>query len=93
MRSVELGERTGDDWSVVDSWKMISVSHWSEDNDVAAAESLEAVRVIGTRLEAGYFLAWYHGLIGFFLAHRGDLASARIHLGDSIKICDAIGSR
>jgi predicted ATPase/class 3 adenylate cyclase len=91
MRSVELGERTGDDWSVVDSWKMISVSHWVEHNDAAAAESIEAVRVIGTRLGAGYFLAWYHGLVGFFLAHRGDLPQARVHLGDSIRICDAIG--
>ena len=91
MRSVELGERTGDDWSVVDSWKMISASHWIEHDDVAAAVSLEAVRVIATRLEAGYFLAWYHGLVGFFLAHRGDLVQGRTHLEASIQICDSIG--
>ncbi len=90
-RSVELGERVGDAWSVVDSWKMITVSHWIEHDEEGAAEPLEAVRVVATRLEAGYFLAWYHGLVGFFAAHRGDLADARMHLDASEEICDGIG--
>ncbi|MFT5113070.1 MAG: putative ATPase/class 3 adenylate cyclase [Parasphingorhabdus sp.] len=91
MRSVELGGRSNDDWSVVDSWKMISVSHWVEHDDAGAAIALETMHAIATRLEAGYFLAWYHGLVGFFLAHRGELAEARTHLNTSIEICDMIG--
>jgi predicted ATPase/class 3 adenylate cyclase/DNA-binding CsgD family transcriptional regulator len=90
-RSVALGERIGDAWSVVDGWKMISVSHWIEHDEPGAEESLEALRVLSRRLEAGYFLAWYHGIVGFFTAHRGDLMSARTHLETSIEICDGIG--
>lgn len=90
-RGIELGERIGDAWSVVDSWKMITVSYWIEHDEAGAAEAMDALRVRATKLEAGYFLAWYHGIAGFFAAHRGDLASARTNLEASIEICDGIG--
>jgi DNA-binding CsgD family transcriptional regulator len=91
QRSIELGQRIGDAWSVVDSWKMITVSHWIEHDEAGAAAPLENLRVRATKLEADYFLAWYHAVVGFFAAHRGDLTIARTHLEASIEICDGIG--
>ncbi len=90
-RSVELGERIGDDWSVVDSWKMITAAFWVAHDEAGAAPALETLRVKAIKLEAGYFIAWYHGLVGFFLSHRGELVQARKHLEMSIQICDGIG--
>jgi DNA-binding CsgD family transcriptional regulator len=70
---------------------MITVSYWIEHDEAGAAEAIDALRVLATKLEAGYFLAWYHGVVGFFAAHRGDLAIARTNLEASIEICDGIG--
>jgi DNA-binding CsgD family transcriptional regulator len=42
-------------------------------------------------LGATYFLAWYHGLLGYFLTRRGELASARRELDMAIEMCDQIG--
>ncbi len=89
--SIELGSRSGDQWSVLNSHKMLTVLCWVTGDDVAATEDMETLRVLSTRLEADYFLAWYHGLRGMFLARRGDLADAQSHLRQSIELCDGIG--
>jgi predicted ATPase/class 3 adenylate cyclase/DNA-binding CsgD family transcriptional regulator len=91
QRSVALGQQIGDQWSVADSLKMLTVSYWIEHDDVGAQEALEALRALATRTEADFFLAWYHGLVGFFLSHRGDFDEARFHLDASIEFCDGIG--
>ncbi|MEK7425030.1 MAG: LuxR C-terminal-related transcriptional regulator [Actinomycetota bacterium] len=90
-RSIELGSRSGDQWSVLNSHKMLTVLCWVTGDDVAATEDLETLRALATRHEAGYFLAWYHGLRGMFLARRGDLADARRYLQRAIDLCDGIG--
>ncbi len=90
-RSIELGLHIGDEWSVLNSRKMLTVACWVTQDDVTAADDLERLRVHATRLDAAYFLAWYHGLTGMFLAHRGDIVAARSHLGMSIELCDGFG--
>ncbi len=90
-QSIELGSASDDQWSVLSSHKMLTVLCWVTGDDLAAADDIETLRVLSTRLEAGYFLAWYHGLLGLFLARRGELADARSHLRQAIELCDGIG--
>jgi predicted ATPase/DNA-binding NarL/FixJ family response regulator len=90
-RSIELGSASGDQWSVLSSHKMLTVLCWVTGDDVAAASDMETLRTLSTRLDADYFLAWYHGLHGLFLARRGGLADARSHLERAIELCDGIG--
>ena len=90
-RSIELGSASGDQWAVLSSHKMLTVLCWVTGDDIAAADDMETLRVLSTRLEADYFLAWYHGLRGLFLARRGDLVEARSHLQRAIELCDGIG--
>jgi predicted ATPase/class 3 adenylate cyclase/DNA-binding CsgD family transcriptional regulator len=90
-RSIELGRRSGDDWSVLNSRKMLTVTCWATHDDVASADDLEQLRVDATRLDAAYFLAWYHGLVGMFLARRGEVDEARSNLQMSIELCDGFG--
>lgn len=90
-RSIELGLRSGDHWSVLNSRKMLTVTCWVTHDDVAAADDLEQLRLDATRLDAAYFLAWYHGLVGMFLARRGDVTAARLNLETSIELCDGFG--
>ncbi len=90
-RSIELGSATGDQWAVLNSRKMLTVVCWVTGDDIAAADDMETLRELSTRLEADYFLAWYHGLRGRFIARRGDLDEARPHLERAIELCDGIG--
>jgi predicted ATPase/DNA-binding CsgD family transcriptional regulator len=90
-QSIELGEKAGDQWSVVDSWKMTTVSYYIEHDEAGATESMVALKMHATKLKARYFLAWHQGLTGFFLAHRGQFAEARVALQTSIETCNLIG--
>ena len=90
-RSIELASASGDQWAVLNSRKMLTVVCWVTGDDVAAADDMETLRELSTRLEAAYFLAWYHGLLGLFIARRGDLSEARSHLERAIELCDGIG--
>ncbi len=90
-RSIELGSATGDRWAVLNSRKMLTVVCWVTGDDIAATDDMEALRELSTRLGADYFLAWYHGLLGTFIARRGDLVAARSHLERAIELCDGIG--
>jgi len=90
-RSIELGSASGDEWSVLSSHKMLTVYSWVTGDDVAAADDMERLRVLSTQLDADYFLAWYHGLLGLFLVRRGDLMEARSRLHRAIELCNRIG--
>ena len=90
-RSVELGTRIGDDWAVLNSSKMMTAAGWAAQDETLVMADLEVLRDRAAPLGATYFLAWYHGLGGYFLTRRGDLASARRELDTAIEMCDLIG--
>jgi len=90
-RSIELGLRIGDEWAVMNSQKMITAAAWAAQDEGSALEALETLRRHAARFDADYFLAWYHGLLGTLLAHRGDLIQARMHLEVAIETCDRVG--
>jgi DNA-binding CsgD family transcriptional regulator/tetratricopeptide (TPR) repeat protein len=90
-RSVELGLRIGDDWAVLNSSKMMTAAGWSSQDEALVLADLEVLRDRAAPLGATYFLAWYHGLLGYFLTRRGELASARRELDIAIEMCDQIG--
>ncbi len=90
-RSVELGMRIGDDWAVLNSSKMMTAAGWASQDDALAMADLDVLRDRATALEASYFLAWYHGLRGYFLTRRGELSTARSELDTAIEMCDRIG--
>jgi len=90
-RSIELGRGIGDEWAVMNSQKMITAAAWAAQDEGSALEALETLRRHAARFDAAYFLAWYHGLLGTLLAHRGDLIQARMHLEVAIETCDRVG--
>ena len=90
-RSVELGLRIGDDWAVLNSSKMMTAAGWAAQDEALVMADLEILRNRAAPLGATYFLAWYHGLLGYFLTRRGELASARRELDIAIEMCDEIG--
>ncbi len=90
-RSVELGARIGDDWAVLNSSKMMTAAGWAAQDEARAMADLEVLRDRSTPLDATYFLAWYHGLRGYFLTRRGELSTARAELDTAIDMCDRIG--
>ena len=90
-RSVELGLRIGDDWAVLNSSKMMTAAGWAAQDEALVLADLEVLRDRAAPLGATYFLAWYHGLLGYFLTRRGELASARRELDMAIEMCDQIG--
>ena len=76
-QSIELGLRIGDDWAVLNSRKMLTAAGWASQDEPAARADLEALRAHASRVDAIYFHAWYHGLLGYFLTRRGELELAR----------------
>jgi predicted ATPase/DNA-binding CsgD family transcriptional regulator len=90
-RSVELGTRIGDRWAVLNSSKMMTAAGWAAQDEALTLADLEVLRDRAAPLDATYFLAWYHGLRGYFLTRRGELASARSELDTAIELCDRIG--
>jgi predicted ATPase/DNA-binding CsgD family transcriptional regulator len=90
-RSVELGMRIGDDWAVLNSSKMMTAAGWAAQDEALVMADLQVLRDRAAPLGASYFLAWYHGLLGYFLTRRGELASARRELDTAIGMCDLIG--
>ena len=76
-RSIELGRRTGDDWAVVDGWKMLTMTWIFQDDYDALAPALAEFRSVSERLGSKFFIAWYHTTIGWIGAFRGDFARAR----------------
>ena len=90
-RSVELGLRIGDDWAVLNSSKMMTAAGWAAQDEALVMADLEVLRDRAAPLGATYFLAWYHGLLGYFLTRRGELASARRELDIAIEMCDLVG--
>ena len=90
-RSVELGIRIGDDWAVLNSSKMMTAAGWAAQDETIVMADLEVLRDRAAPHGATYFLAWYHGLRGYFLTRRGELASARRELDTAIEMCDLIG--
>jgi predicted ATPase/DNA-binding CsgD family transcriptional regulator len=90
-RSVELGMRIGDDWAVLNSSKMMTAAGWAAQDEALVMADLQVLRDRAAPLGASYFLAWYHGLLGYFLTRRGELASARRELDAAIGMCDLIG--
>jgi len=90
-RSVELGTRIGDDWAVLNSSKMMTAAGWAAQDDALAMADLDVLRDRAAPLDADYFLAWYHGLRGYFLTRRGELPTARSELDTAIEMCNRIG--
>jgi predicted ATPase/DNA-binding CsgD family transcriptional regulator len=90
-RSVELGMRIGDGWAVLNSSKMMTAAGWAAQDEALVMADLQVLRDRAAPLGASYFLAWYHGLLGYFLTRRGELASARRELDIAIEMCDLIG--
>ena len=90
-RSVELGTRIGDYWAVLNSSKMMTAAGWAAQDETVVMADLEVLRDRAAPLGATYFLAWYHGLRGYFLTRRGELAPARRELDTAIEMCDLVG--
>jgi predicted ATPase/DNA-binding CsgD family transcriptional regulator len=90
-RSVDLGTRIGDDWAVLNSCKMMTAAGWAAQDESLVLDDLETLRDHAAPFDATYFLAWYHGLRGYFMSRRGELASARSELDIAIEMCDRIG--
>jgi predicted ATPase/class 3 adenylate cyclase/DNA-binding CsgD family transcriptional regulator len=89
--SIELARSIGDDWAVGDGLKMTTIA-WGARGDYdgltnAARELLD----VAVRLGNKFFIAWYHTMIGYVAAHRGDFAAARDQLETSIALCDEVG--
>jgi predicted ATPase/class 3 adenylate cyclase/DNA-binding CsgD family transcriptional regulator len=76
-RSIELGRRTGDDWAVVDGWKMLTMTWIFQDDYDALAPALVEFRSVSERLGSQFFIAWYHTTIGWIGTFQGDFARAR----------------
>ncbi len=90
-QSIELGLRLDEQWTVLNSRKMLTVAGLSAQDEARARPDLESLRRHAEGCDARYFLAWYHGVNGMFLARRGELAEARSQLRTAIEMCDAIG--
>jgi predicted ATPase/DNA-binding CsgD family transcriptional regulator len=90
-QSIELGRGIGDEWAVLNSRKMLTAAGWAAQDEEVALVDLESLREHADRLEAGYFSAWYHGLLGVFLMRRGELGRARRELESAIELCDRLG--
>ncbi len=90
-RSIEIGLRIGDEWAVINSRKMITAAAWSAQDEASVVDDMELLLHHALELDSTYFLAWYHGLVGTFSAHRGDLKQARMHLEVAIEMCDRVG--
>lgn len=70
---------------------MMTAAGWAAQDEALAMADLDVLRDRATRLDATYFLAWYHGLHGHFLTRRGELSTARSELDTAIEMCDHIG--
>ena len=90
-RSIELGMRIDDRWSVLNSRKMITVAYWAMHDEIGAKDPLEVLRRNAVELGADYFIAWHSALSGMFLLRRGEFALARKALKLAVKQCDNIG--
>lgn len=90
-QSVELGTRIGDDWAVLNSCKMMTAAGWAAQDESQVMADLDRLREYAAPLGATYFLAWYHGLRGYFFSRRGELTTARTELDLAIEMCDQIG--
>ena len=90
-RSIELGRAIGDDWAVADGWKMMTVSYYVGHDESGAASSLEELRLVAEDLDSDFFRAWYYGEVGYFAAHRGNYASARVAFDRSAHCCRLVG--
>jgi predicted ATPase/class 3 adenylate cyclase/DNA-binding CsgD family transcriptional regulator len=76
-RSIELGRKGGDDWAVVDGWKMMTVAWIMQDDYDGLAPDLAEFLADSQRLGNRFFIAWYYITVGWVGAFRGDFAAAR----------------
>jgi DNA-binding CsgD family transcriptional regulator len=69
----------------------MTVSFYVEHDERGATEALAELRRVADALESGFFLAWYHFMVGYFAAHRGDFPAAHTAFAASAQCCEAVG--
>jgi len=85
--ALEEAERFDDDWAALNSSKMMTAAGWAAQDDALALADLDVLRDRAAPLGADDFLAWYHGLRGYFLTRRGELSTAHAELDTAIGMC------
>jgi DNA-binding CsgD family transcriptional regulator len=89
--SITLGHRHGDNWAVVDGWKMMTVAWMVQDDYRGLAPALTELRREANRLNNQFFIAWYHCTIGWAGLNRGELEAAEYSLREALAIDQVLG--
>jgi predicted ATPase/class 3 adenylate cyclase/DNA-binding CsgD family transcriptional regulator len=90
-RSIALGQKLGDHWTVAAGWKLMTVAWMIQDDYQGLAPALAELRRVGERLGHAYPIAWYHTTVGWASLHRGDFATAERALETALEYDREIG--
>jgi predicted ATPase/class 3 adenylate cyclase/DNA-binding CsgD family transcriptional regulator len=90
-RSIALGQKLGDHWTVAAGWKLMTVAWMIQDDYQGLAPALAELRRVGERLSHPYPIAWYHTTVGWASLHRGDFATAERALETALEYDREIG--
>ncbi|MBA3653723.1 MAG: LuxR family transcriptional regulator [Actinobacteria bacterium] len=90
-QSVELGRGIGDNWSVADGLKMLTVTWLVQEDDDNLIPAIDDLRDAATALGNGFFLAWHHCCRAWVSLRRGALPDAREQVAAALEYCDAVG--
>ncbi len=91
QRSIALGQKLGDHWTVAAGWKLMTVAWMIQDDYQGLAPALAELRRVGELLSHPYPIAWYHTTVGWASLHQGDFATAERALETSLDYDREIG--
>jgi predicted ATPase/DNA-binding CsgD family transcriptional regulator len=90
-RSITLGQKLGDHWTVGAGWKLMTLTWMVQDDYQGLAPALTEFRRVAERLGHPYFIAWYHTTVGWAGVHRGEFATAERALETALEYHRKIG--
>lgn len=89
--SVARGEENGDDWSVADGLKLMTVTRVLQDDHDLAAVAVADLRACADRLGNDFFAAWCACCDGWGALRQGRLDDARQAFVASLELCAKVG--